>query len=142
MNDAGFLDAEFDLAALGRLHRFSDVWSHGAKLRVRHQALWTKHLAETANQTHHVRRRDDAIEIDGAALDGFQKIFRTHDVSASGSCLGRLFVARKNSDANGLARSGRQRHDATEHLVSMARIHAQRPEERRGGKGWGRTCGI
>src|SRR3546814_15316169 len=27
MNDAGFLDAEFDLAALGRLHRFSDVWS-------------------------------------------------------------------------------------------------------------------
>src|SRR3546814_1559744 len=55
----------------------------------------------------------------------FQKIFRTHDVSASGSCLGRLFVARKNSDANGLARSGRQRHDATDHLVSMARIHAQ-----------------
>src|SRR3546814_16237372 len=54
-----------------------------------------------------------------AALDGFQKIFRTHDVSASGSCLGRLFVARKNSDANGLARSGRQRHDATDHLVSM-----------------------
>src|SRR3546814_786135 len=49
----------------------------------------------------------------------------THDVSASGSCLGRLFVARKNSDANGLARSGRQRHDATDHLVSMARIHAQ-----------------
>src|SRR3546814_17594132 len=41
------------------------------------------------------------------------------------SCLGCLFVARKNSDANGLALSGRQRHDATDHLVSMARIHAQ-----------------
>src|SRR3546814_9348152 len=99
MNDAGFLDAEFDLAALGRLHRFSDVWSHGAKLRVRHQALWIKHLAETANQTHHVQRRDDAIEIDGTALDGFQKIFRTHAVSASGRCIGRLFVTRKKSDA-------------------------------------------
>src|SRR3546814_6944762 len=92
MNDAGFLDAEFDLDALGRLHRFSDVWSHGAKLRDRHQALWTKHLAETANQTPHVRRRDDAIEIAGAAWAGFQKIFRHHDVSARGGCLGRLFV--------------------------------------------------
>src|SRR3546814_7592412 len=47
------------------------------------------------------------------------------DVCSSDLCLGRLFVARKNSDANGLARSGRQRHDATDHLVSMARIHAQ-----------------
>src|SRR3546814_13233444 len=59
MNDAGFLDAEFDLAALGRLHRFSDVWSHGAKLRVRHQALWTKQLAATANQPNPVRRSEE-----------------------------------------------------------------------------------
>src|SRR3546814_2102994 len=61
MNDAGFIDAEFDLAALGRLHRFSDVWSHGAKLRVRHQALWTKRSEEHTSELQSLMRISYAV---------------------------------------------------------------------------------
>ena len=74
VHDARLVDAELDLAGLDLLHGLGDVGRDGAGLRVRHQAARAEHLAEPADRAHHVRRRDDRVEIHPAAenlLDEF-----------------------------------------------------------------------
>ena len=83
MHDAGLLDAEFDGAALGALNRTGHIHGHSADAWVRHQAARAQHFAETANQAHHVGRRDAAIEIDRALLDDLDEIFRADNVCTS-----------------------------------------------------------
>src|SRR6185503_6318041 len=82
VDDPGLFDAEFDLARLGVGDGLGNVHGDGAELRVRHQALGPQHLTEAADDAHHVRRRDYAVEIDLAALDGFHQVLGTDDVVA------------------------------------------------------------
>ena len=125
VDDAGLLDAELDLAALGGLDRLGDVRGHGAELRVRHQALGAQHLAEAADDAHHVGRRDDAVEIDVAALDGLHQVFGADHVGAGRRGLLGLVALGEHGDADVLAGAGGQRDDAADHLVGVARIDAQ-----------------
>src|SRR5690606_34296034 len=126
MHDAGLLHAELDGAALRSLHRFGDIGGHRADLRVRHQAAGTEHLAETADERHHVRRRDAAVEIDLAALDDLREILRTDNIGARRLRGIGLVTLRENSNANGAARTVGQRNDAANHLVRVTRIDAER----------------
>ena len=125
MDDAGLLDAIFDLAALGSFDRGRDVHRDRAELRVRHQALGTQDLAETTDDAHHVRGRDAAIEIDRAALDELHQVFCTDHVGASGTGFVSLRALGEHTNADGLAGALGQRDDTADHLVGVTRIDAE-----------------
>src|SRR5687767_6475692 len=105
MNDARFLDAVFHRAALGILHRLRDVHSHRADLWIGHQAAWTQHLTEAADDTHHVGGSDAAVEIDLALLHRFRQIFRADDIGAGPFRLVRLGALGEHRDAGGAPRA-------------------------------------
>ena len=125
MDDARLLDAELDGAALGVLDRLRDVRRHGADLWVRHQAAGAQHLTETPHQSHHVRRGDDAVEIHEAALDALHQIFRAHHIGAGGESFVSLARTGEHGDADVLAGACGQVADASDLLVSVARVDAQ-----------------
>ena len=111
---------------LASVTAFFDVLRHGAELRVRHQALGTEHLTEAADEAHHVGGRDDAVEVDRAALDRFHEVFGTDDFGAGGRGFVGLGAAREDGDADVLAGALGQVDDAADHLVGVARIDAER----------------
>src|SRR3546814_9007145 len=120
----------FNCAATTEIYTYLHTLSlHDAlpisELRVRHQPARAEHLAELAEDGHHVRRRDHALEIDLAGLDLFRQILRTDDVGAGRLCLFRLVAAREDRHAQRLAGAVRQLHDAAYLLVGMARIDAE-----------------
>ena len=99
----GLLDAELDLARLGVLDRLGDVHRHRAELRVRHQALGAEHLTEAADDAHHVRGRDHAVEIDLAALDRLHQVLGADDVGAGRGGFVGLVALGEHGDAHVLA---------------------------------------
>src|SRR3954447_5079605 len=100
VHDARLLDAELDRAALGGSDRPGDIHGHRADLRVRHQAARAQNLAETADERHHVRGGDAAVEIDVAALDPLNQILRADHVVPGGVRLVRLAAACKHRHAD------------------------------------------
>src|SRR5438552_4277812 len=69
MDDRRLVDAELHLAGLDLLKRLRHIERHRAGLRIRHQSSGTEDFAELADRPHHVRRCDDGVEVDPAALD-------------------------------------------------------------------------
>ena len=122
MNNAGLFDAELDLAALGVGDRLGDVHGDRAELRVRHQALGTQHLTKPPDHAHHVRRRDDAVEVDLAALDGFHQILGTDHVGSSRGRFVGLGSLGEHRDPDRLAGALGQVDHAADHLVGVTRI--------------------
>src|SRR3954470_18555450 len=105
MNHARFIDAVFDLAGLGFPNRRFYVRRDSAGLGVWHQAARAEHLSQTADETHHVRGRNDSIEIQPAALDLSNEIFAPDKISP-GLFRFAQFVALSNHDHGlGLAQS-------------------------------------
>jgi hypothetical protein len=98
-----------------------DIHRDRADLRVRHHAARAEHLTETADETHHVRRRDAAIEIDLAAVDLLEQVFGADDVGAGGRASSAFAPL-----ANTATRAVRpvpfgSEHDAADHLVGLLR---------------------
>ena len=84
-----------------------------------------EHLTETADERHHVRRGDAAVEIDDALLHLLDEILGADHVGAGllrFLCLGALG---EHGDAQLAARSVGQLADAAHHLIGMARIDAE-----------------
>jgi hypothetical protein len=125
MNDTGLLDAELDRAALGGFDRALHVHGDGSDLRVRHHAARAEHLTETADQRHHVRGGDAAIEIDRAAVDGLEELLSAHHVGAGSLGLIGLGAAGEHRHTNRTAGAVRQVTDATDHLVGVTGIDAE-----------------
>src|SRR5690606_7996699 len=63
------VDAELDLSALDLLNGLRRVRSHGASLRVRHQATGAEDLTQSTDLAHELRGRDCGVEIGPAASD-------------------------------------------------------------------------
>ena len=105
LNDAGLLGAKLDRAALGALDRVGDVHRHRADLGIGHQAARTQNLTEAADQRHQIRRGDDPIEIDGAALNFLHQVLGADDVGAGGFGLIGLGAAGKYRYPHRAARS-------------------------------------
>ena len=63
-----------------------------------------EHLAEPADQRHHVGRGDAAVEVDLAALDLLDQILRADDVGAGLLRLLGLGAAREHRDAHACGR--------------------------------------
>src|SRR5712692_6340443 len=121
----GLVHPKLDLARLRLAHRASDVEGHGAELRVRHEAARTEHLAEPADLTHEVGRRDGRVELHPAALDALDEVFGAHDVGTRLARLALLVTLREDHDTHRLANAVRQHHRTPHHLVGMLGIDAQ-----------------
>ena len=125
VDDARLFDAELDGAALGVLDRLADVRRHGADARVRHQAAGAQHLTETADEGHHVRGGDDAVEVDETALDALDEVFGADDLGAGRLGFIGLGVLGDDGDADVTAGARRQGDDAADLLVGVARVDAE-----------------
>src|SRR5690606_6499177 len=125
MHDAGLLDAELHRSALGRLHGGRHISRHRTYLRVWHKATRAQHLAETADQRHHVRRRDTAIELDLARLHRLDQVLRANDISAGRLRLFGLLALGEHSYAHATPSAVRQVDDAADHLIRMARVDTE-----------------
>ncbi len=82
-------------------------------------------LTQTADQRHHVRSGDAAIEIDLASHDLFHQVFGANDIGTSLAGFFGLGILGEHGDAHGLAGAVRQVHHAADHLVGVARIDTQ-----------------
>jgi hypothetical protein len=102
-----------------------DVHRHRADLGVRHQVAGPEDLAQTADDRHHVGRRDAAVELDRAALDGLHQVLGADDVGAGRLRLVGLRAAGEHGDAHRLAGAVGQRDHAAHHLVGVARVDAE-----------------
>ena len=125
MDDPGFFNAVFNLAALGCFHSFSDVGRYRAKLRVWHQAFGAEHLTKTTNKAHHVWRRDAAFKLNLAVLADFEQVFCANDISTRSKGFFSLCAACEHANANGFAGALGQRDNAAHHLIGMTRINAE-----------------
>ena len=85
-----------------------DVHGDRADLRVRHQAARAEHLTETADERHHVRRGDAAVEVDLAAVDALDQVLGADDVGAGGPGLVGLGAAGEHGHAHRPAGAVRQ----------------------------------
>ena len=123
MHDPGLLDAELDRATLGTLHGAGDIHRHRADAGIGHQAARAKHLAQTSDQAHQVRRGDAAVEVDGALRHLLDQVLRTHHVGAGGLGLLGLGALGEHGHALGAAGAVRQVAHAAHHLVGMLGVY-------------------
>ena len=119
------VDPELDLAALDLGHGLADVRGDRAGLGVGHQAARAEHPAEAPHLAHQVRGGDDGIEVEEPALDALQQVIRAHVVGAGLPSLLGALTRREHQDAGRLAGSVRQVDGAADHLVGLARVHAE-----------------
>jgi len=122
VDDRGFVDAELHAAALDLLDRAFDVERDGPGLRVRHQATPAEDLAELADQTHRIGRRDGDVELEPACLDLLDQVLAADLVGPGAQRLLGLLALGKDRDPDLLAGPVRKDDGATDHLVGMARV--------------------
>jgi hypothetical protein len=119
------VDTELDLAALDVGHGLGDVGGHRAGLRVGHQATGAEDAPEPADLAHHVRRRDDGVEVQPAAGDLLDELVGA-DVVGAGLTGGLGPVAgREDQHPGGLAGAVRKVDRAAHHLVCLAGVDTE-----------------
>ena len=133
MDDTGLVNLEVDLTGLDVLDGAGDIHGDGTGLRVRHEAARTEDTADRADLTHHGRGADDDIDIGPATLDLLDIIVET-DIVGTGFLRFVLLVrGAEDEDADDLTGSVRKGHNATDHLVGLARVDTEVDVEFDGG---------
>src|SRR4051812_25228732 len=123
VDDRGAIGAVLDLAGLGLLDGLGDVHRDRADLRVRHLPLGAEDAAETADDGHHVRRRDRDVEVGEAlVLDARGEVLGAYEVGAGLLGLARLVALGEDGDRHGLAEAVRERDRAAQLLVRVADV--------------------
>src|SRR5206468_7792384 len=84
-----------------------------------------QHLTETPNDAHHVRGRNDAVEVDLAALDGLHQVLGSDHVGAGGLGFVGLGALGEDGDAHRFAAAPGEVDDAADHLVCVTRVDAE-----------------
>ena len=112
--------------ALSSLDRLRDVGGDRTDLRVRHQAARTEDAADLTDLHHHVRRRDEGVELEPVLLgDLLDVLVRAREVGACFEGFLRLVGLRDDEDALGLAGTGGHHDRAADHLVGVLRVDAE-----------------
>ena len=83
MDNPCFLHSKLNLSRLRLRHSCADIESYGSNFGVGHQASRSKHSGNFTNNTHHVRGRDNLIEVHPTVLDVFSEVVSTNSVSTS-----------------------------------------------------------
>ena len=111
---------------LAALDRGGHVHRHGADLGVRHQVARAEDLAQAADERHHVRRRDAAVELDLAAAGSISIRSSAPTMSAPAALASSALAPRANTATRTVlpVPFGRLT-DAADHLVGVARVDAE-----------------
>ncbi len=126
MNHSGLIDAKFDLAGFGFADGGRDIQRHSSGLWVGHQASRAQNLSERADRAHHIRRRDQRVEFEVAALDLVDQIFSPDLVSAGLLGLALFFgLAGDDDHAFRFAQTVRKNDRSAHQLIGFARIDAE-----------------
>src|SRR4029077_10842261 len=88
-------------------------------------AAGAQHFAQAPDDGHHVRGRDDTVELYLASLNLFRKVLRAHDIRADIFGQLRLVALGKHSNAQRLAGAMGQLDDAAHVLVALLGIDTQ-----------------
>src|SRR5208282_695655 len=126
VHDAGLVHAVVHLAGLDLGDRLGDVEGDGANLGIGHQAAGPKDFADTSDLAHHVRGRDDAVEVEPVLfLDLLYDLVAADEVRTRLARLALLLALGDHQHARN--RTGPMRkHDSAAHvLVGLARIDAE-----------------
>ena len=107
------------------MNGLGDIHGHGADLGVRHQTTGTENTTEPTELAHHVRRRDDDVNIGPAFLDLGQILVRANHVRTGILGLLLLGTARDHENTHALAGAVGQDNGATDHLVRVTGIDVQ-----------------
>ena len=95
-------------------------------LRVRHEALRTKHAAQTADNAHHIRRSDDNVKIHPAfALNFLNQFVGSDIICASFLRSSNVIAFSKNQYSYIFTSTVRQNNRAANLLVSVTRVYTQ-----------------
>ena len=126
MDDVGLVQTVLDLTSLGLLDSLGNVHRNRTSLRVRHQALRTEHAAQTADNAHDVRGRDNNVELEEVfLLDALHQVLSAYDVSAGSQRLVSLRALGEHRYADVLAGAVGQYDRAADLLVSVTGVNAQ-----------------
>src|SRR5690606_30420259 len=125
VNDACLINTILHLTCLSVLHSCSNIRSHSANLRIRHQTTWAQDLTQLTNDAHGIRCSDHDIERHVASLNHRSQIIHTHDVCASSFGFFSLSTLSKHSNAGSLASAVRQHNSATHNLVRLLSVNTQ-----------------
>ena len=126
MDDVGLVETVLDLTGFDFLDGGGDVGGHGAGLGGGHEALRAENLTETADDTHHIRGRDDDIEIKPVfLLDLLNELHAACEVGAGLLGLVELCVLGEHENLAGLAGAVRENDSAANLLVSMTGVNAE-----------------
>src|SRR5690606_9356560 len=125
VDDAVLVGTETHLTSLGILDSGSNVRSHSADFRVRHQAARTENLTQLANNTHGVRRGDDHVVVQITGLHFGSQIIHTDLVSTGSQGSFSARALGEHGNAYGFASAVRQNGGATYNLVGFTRVYTQ-----------------
>ena len=126
MDDRLLVQTILDLTSLDLADGLRHIHGDGAALRVRHEALRTEDAAQTADNAHHVRGRDDDVEVEPVFALDLRNQLLSADVIRAGLLGGLgLLAFGEHEDANLLAGAVRQHDSAANLLVGLTRIDAQ-----------------
>src|ERR1700730_11674439 len=126
MHQGRFVGTKLDLAGLDFLYRFGHIKSHGARLRIGHQPLGSKDLAQASHRLHHIGSGNQCVEV-GPVLfvDLFDHLFTADKIRSGLFRLFDLVAAGDHQHFLGLSQAVGQYHRAAHHLIGMLGIHSQ-----------------
>src|SRR5438046_3273546 len=90
MKDPGSIDPKLDPTGFYLAYDPSNVRRDRAGPRIWHQAAWTEHSTEPADNAHHVWGRDRNVEIEPAFLNSPGELLATNEICACRLRLARL----------------------------------------------------
>ena len=126
VDDVGLVKTVFDLTCFRFFNSLSNVHGNGTCLGVRHKALRTEKLTETADNTHHVGSCDNNVEIEPVfGLDLLNHVDVANVVSACCSCEVSLFALSENEGSYSLTGTVGKYDCTTNLLVSVTAVNAE-----------------
>src|SRR5690606_5968841 len=103
VHDTVLVGTEAYLTSLGILDRSSDVRSHSAYFRVRHQTTRTKNLTQLTDYAHAIRRSNDHVIVQITGLHFGSQIIHTNLVCTSSQSSFNARALSKHGNTNSLA---------------------------------------
>ena len=126
MDDVCLIETVLDLTGFDICNSFCYIHRNCAGLRCRHQALRAEDLTKTAELRHHVRCRDESVEIEPVLIsDLIDVLFSTYILCASSLSFISLRALSDNEYALCAACTMRENYSTTDLLVSVTGVNTQ-----------------
>ena len=125
VDDIGLIETILDLTGLGILNSLANFGGNCTRLGVRHEASRAEDLTETTNDTHHIGRSDNYVEIHPAVLDLLYCIIICDVIGTCILCFLDLIAFCEYESSYGLTGTVRENNGASDLLISVTGVNAE-----------------